>query len=105
MDLKQVDCCEFFRVLSDPTRLRVLEALRDGERCVSEIVKQVGLPQPVVSHHLGILRRSGLVKARREGKQIHYRMCCDCLAHFTRAFLVRLGIGMDVQRPGEEMTA
>lgn len=105
MDLKQVECCEFFKVLCDPTRLRVLEALREGERCVSEIVQQVGLSQSVVSHHLGILRRSGLVEARREGKRIHYRMCCDCLAHFTRAFLARLGIGMDLWGPGKEMTA
>ena len=54
------------KVLSDETRLRLLELLSQGERCVCHLVDMVGLPQGTVSHHLGILRRAGWVKDRRD---------------------------------------
>ena len=62
-----------FRVLSDETRLRLLTILRvQGEKHVSELCKVLKLPQPTVSHHLGLLRTHGLVCNRREGKQVFY---------------------------------
>lgn len=53
------------RALADGTRLRIYLALRQRERCVREVVAAVGLPQPLVSHHLGVLMRAGLLRARR----------------------------------------
>jgi ArsR family transcriptional regulator, cadmium/lead-responsive transcriptional repressor len=67
----------FFRALGDPTRIRLLQALLEaptGERSVSELVAAVNAPQSRVSTHLGCLRWCGLVQARREGKQIYYRV-------------------------------
>jgi DNA-binding transcriptional ArsR family regulator len=62
------------RVLSDVTRVRVLLALSAGERCVGELTDQLSIPQPTLSHHLGILRGLRAVRARRAGKQIFYSL-------------------------------
>jgi ArsR family transcriptional regulator len=51
--------------LADPNRLRLFAALRDKERCVSDLVASEGIPQPLVSHHLRVMSRAGLVQARR----------------------------------------
>jgi len=60
------------RAVADETRIRLLRALLAGEKCVIELVEALGLEQPTVSHHLGLLRRAGLVTARREGKRVVY---------------------------------
>jgi DNA-binding transcriptional ArsR family regulator len=60
------------RVLSDPTRLRLLGLLQNGEMNVSTLCRRLELPQPTVSHHLGLLRSAGLVGNRRSGKQVFY---------------------------------
>lgn len=70
----------FFRVLGDPTRIRLLRLLLDAPsagRSVGELVAAVGAPQGRVSTHLGCLRWCGLVQARREGKQVYYRAADD----------------------------
>ncbi len=64
----------FFRGFSDPSRLKILEALRTGELTVSDIVKQTGLSQPNVSNHLSCLRDCGLVAAEQRGKYVNYRL-------------------------------
>jgi DNA-binding transcriptional ArsR family regulator len=68
---------KYFRALGDPTRLRVLELLGDGERSVGELVAGLGLPQPKVSNHLACLRWCGFVNTRREHRTIHYRLADD----------------------------
>lgn len=67
----------FFRVLGDPTRLRLIRLLLEapaGECTVGELVAAVSAPQSRVSTHLGCLRWCGLVQTRREGKQVYYRV-------------------------------
>jgi DNA-binding transcriptional ArsR family regulator len=61
-----------FRLLSDKTRLNILLMLADGERNVSSLCEELGLPQPTVSHHLGLLRMQNLISNRRNGKQVFY---------------------------------
>ncbi len=63
---------KIFRALSDPDRLEILEFLRDGEKCVCEIIPHVNLMQPVVSRHLRILKESGVVKFRKDGTKRMY---------------------------------
>jgi DNA-binding transcriptional ArsR family regulator len=76
----------FFRVLGDPTRLKILDLLSEGERSVSELVAAVALPQPRVSTHLACLRHCGFVVTERQGKEIVYRLALDGLdAIFDRA--------------------
>src|SRR4029453_13100847 len=65
---------EAFKALADRTRLRILALLGNNEVCVCPIPDSLGLPQPTVSRHLAYLRRSGLVKARRDGVWMHYRV-------------------------------
>ncbi|HID08598.1 TPA: transcriptional regulator [Candidatus Micrarchaeota archaeon] len=63
---------ETFRVLADPTRVKILYLLSRGELCVHDLAQVLGISQPSASHHLRILRYQGLVKSRREGKRIFY---------------------------------
>ena len=65
---------EFFKVLGDSTRFKILMLLRKRELCVHTIVKCLGAEQSVVSHHLKTLRNVHLVATRREGKHIYYRL-------------------------------
>ena len=62
-----------FRTLADPTRRALFERLcREGEKTVSALTSKAGVSQPVVSKHLGVLKRAGLVRDRHEGRQTHY---------------------------------
>ena len=61
-----------FRMLGDPTRVRILNALEAGERCVGDLAKDVGISESAVSHQLRLLRTMRLVRARREGRQAYY---------------------------------
>ena len=63
---------EVFSLLSTPSRLRILSALCEGEKCVSELSSAVEMPQPTVSQHLSLLFRAGLLARRRDGAQVHY---------------------------------
>jgi DNA-binding transcriptional ArsR family regulator len=72
---REVDLlAKYFRGFGDPTRLRILDLLADGERSVGELVELVGAPQPKVSSHLACLRWCGFVEARREYRTVHYRV-------------------------------
>jgi len=65
---------EVFRMLADPTRVRLLWALVDCERSVSDLAERVGKPSPSVSQHLAKLRMARLVRTRRDGTQVFYRL-------------------------------
>ena len=71
-DLEQL--AALFRLLSDKTRLNILTALGDGERNVGELCRLLHLPQPTMSHHLGLLRMSNVIANRRVGKQVFYSL-------------------------------
>ena len=60
--------------LADPKRLLIINALRDGERSVSEICEMLDLPQSNVSQHLAILREKGLVTTRKQGQRVFYSL-------------------------------
>jgi DNA-binding transcriptional ArsR family regulator len=66
---------KYFRVLADPTRIRILELLEaEGELSVGELVARLELPQPSVSNHLACLRWCGFVATRREHRTIYNRI-------------------------------
>jgi ArsR family transcriptional regulator len=67
-----LDLAAFFKALSEPARLRILLALSDDCRPVTDVVQATGLPQPLVSHHLRILRDAGLARPQRRGAYVHY---------------------------------
>ncbi len=66
---------KYFRGLGDPTRVKILELLRDeGELSVGELVERLGQPQPKVSNHLACLRWCGFIAARREHRTVYNRI-------------------------------
>jgi len=65
---------EIFRALGDVNRLRILKLLTLGELCVCQIEQSLRISQALTSRHLGILRMTGLVRARREGQWVHYSL-------------------------------
>jgi DNA-binding transcriptional ArsR family regulator len=85
--LQTIDCVDFCKAMSDNTRQAILRLLQvRGETNVSDIVAAFKLSQPTISHHLGILRKYGLVKTRHEGKEVLYNVdqdniteCCGLL--------------------------
>ncbi len=68
---------KMFRGFGDPTRLSILEILRDGEKSVSEITLQLKQNQPNISNHLSCLKDCGLVKSKRRGKNIYYSLASN----------------------------
>ena len=75
---------EIFRMLADVTRVRLLWELIDDELSVNELATRVGKPGPAVSQHLAKLRMARLVRTRREGTQIFYRVENDHVARLVR---------------------
>jgi DNA-binding transcriptional ArsR family regulator len=69
-----VALAETFRVLGDPTRVRILDALSGGELCVCDIATLVGMSESAVSHQLRLLRSMRLVRARRAGRLMYYTL-------------------------------
>ncbi|MFQ5599598.1 MAG: ArsR/SmtB family transcription factor [Candidatus Krumholzibacteriia bacterium] len=68
---------ELFKALADPTRLRILRVLEGNDLRVQELVEVLGLAQPTVSRHLGVLLRGGLLRRRRDGVWVFYGLNCD----------------------------
>jgi DNA-binding transcriptional ArsR family regulator len=97
-----------FTVIADPTRRAILWQLRDGERSVTDLMDPLDLSQSAFSQHLGILRDSGLVQARREGRRQIYSVnpealyeVAEWIQHFDRFWtdrFDRLGRYLDRRR-------
>lgn len=85
----EVTIDQAFRACADPTRLKLLMLLLDGELCVCDLVRAVRMSQPKVSRHLAYLRRAGLVRARREGQWVYYRLAAP-VGEFHRALIACL---------------
>jgi DNA-binding transcriptional ArsR family regulator len=75
----------FFRVLGDPTRLRILELLLAGPCTVSELTAAAGVPRARVSNHLACLRWCGFARSERRGRQVVYRAADSRLAGLLAA--------------------
>ncbi len=68
-----------FQALSDANRLRIVDVLRGGERCVCQLAEVLDISQPLLSHHLKALKDAGLVRGRREGRWAHYALVPEAL--------------------------
>ena len=65
---------ELFKIFGTPTRLQIMYALVDKEKCVYDIAQELGMSQSAISHQLSILKQNRLVKNRRDGKAIYYSL-------------------------------
>jgi len=81
---------KIFNALSDPVRLEIVEFLREGEKCVCEIIPHVQIIQPLVSRHLKILKDCGLVKDRKEGNKRFYSLTDPSILEIVDAVTPRL---------------
>ncbi len=73
---------QVLKALGHPSRLAMVEALLEGERCVCELQELVGSDMSTVSRHLSVLRNAGLVDDRKEGLKVFYSLRLPCVAHF-----------------------
>jgi len=65
---------EIFKALSHPTRIRIINYLSDGEKCVKDIWQELKVPQPTVSQHINILKEAGIISYRKEGVKTCYKV-------------------------------
>lgn len=89
---------DLFRVLGHPTRVRIIELLRDGERSVGSLQGSLGLDSSGTSQHLALLRRHGLVIGRRDGTTVYYRATEGAVFDLLEAARVLLGRVLDRQQ-------
>ncbi len=73
--MKAEDAAQLFKALGDENRLRIIEHIcRQGEVCACELLDKLDVSQPTLSHHMKLLRDSGLVSARKDGRWMHYSL-------------------------------
>lgn len=75
---------EVFKAMGHPLRLGTIEFLKNGERCVCDIVDHLGTGMSNMSKHLSVLKKAGIVTDRRDGLKIMYRLTRYCALDFTR---------------------
>ncbi|WP_028215165.1 ArsR/SmtB family transcription factor [Paraburkholderia mimosarum] len=88
-DDQLVELAEMFRLMGDPSRLKIIAACLNAPMCVTDIAARYGLSQPLVSHHLRLLRAARVLRSERRGKQVFYeaadehvkRVISDMAAH------------------------
>ncbi len=80
----------FFQVLADPTRVRMIKALADGEWCVSELTHALKMDQPAVSHQLKYLRELRLVRWKKAGRHVYYALADSHVRETLLASIARL---------------
>ncbi|MFN5448891.1 MAG: ArsR/SmtB family transcription factor [Burkholderiales bacterium] len=83
----------YFSLLSEPSRLRIIQAICHRECSVQEVVEQTGLPQPNVSRHLALLHRSGVLSRRRSGTSVFYKVSDPTITELCRLVCVRMAGG------------
>jgi ArsR family transcriptional regulator len=90
---------ELFSVLSTPIRLKIISAVCQGEKNVSELLSVIDTTQPNMSQHLSMLYRSGVLAKRREGTQMYYRLQSERVATLCRAVCTQVAIELDGDEP------
>lgn len=86
---------ELFSLLSTPVRLKIISALCNGEKNVSQLLDEIETTQPNMSQHLSTLYRAGVLGRRRDSTQIYYRLQSERVATLCRAVCTQVAIEMD----------
>lgn len=68
---------DVFKALADPTRLKILECIKNGEKCICEIIPYTGKSQPNVSQHLKVMKHAGIIDERKDGTKIMIKASND----------------------------
>jgi ArsR family transcriptional regulator len=86
---------ELFSILATPVRLKIISAVCQEEKNVSQLLELIDTTQPNMSQHLGTLYRSGILSKRRDGTQIYYRLQSERVATLCRAVCTQVAIELD----------
>lgn len=86
---------ELFALLATPIRLKIISAVCNGEKNVSQLLDEIETTQPNMSQHLATLYRSGVLTKRREGTQIYYKLQSERVASLCRAVCMQVAIELD----------
>ena len=78
---KEQEMVCIFKAMGDENRIRILKILQSGEKCACKLLEELNISQPTLSHHMKVLCDVGIVTGRKEGKWIHYSICCDGVKH------------------------
>ena len=89
----------YFSVLSEPTRLRIMHAVCEEEKTVSQIVEELGATQTNISRHLNLMQRSGVLARRKQGNQVHYRAADPVMVEICRSVCNRIATQLDEKKP------
>ncbi|MCW2714609.1 MAG: transcriptional regulator [Frankiales bacterium] len=95
----QIDTWDVLAVAADPVRRRILGLLADEQLCTCHLVEELGLKQPLVSHHLRVLREADLVEAEPCGRFTYYRLRPEVLAGAAAALGALAARGEPARRP------
>ncbi len=90
---KITQICDVFRMLSEPSRLKIVLSLLNGEKCVCDILKIVGGTQSAVSHQLRILKDNRVLRARRDGQNVYYALADEHVSSIIQMGLQHGGCG------------
>jgi DNA-binding transcriptional ArsR family regulator len=74
---------DLLRALAAPVRIAIVLELREADRCVHELVNALGVTQPLISQHLRVLKAAGVVRGRRHGREVVYRLVDEHLSHIV----------------------
>ena len=98
-DDQAVELAEMFRLMGDPSRLRIILACLHAPTCVSDLAARTRLSQSLVSHHLRLLRASRLLRADRQGKQVFYSPADEHVRCTIADMVAHVGEHADPEEP------
>ena len=90
---------ELFGVLATPIRLKIISAVCQGEKNVSQLLDEIDTTQPNMSQHLSTLYRCGVLAKRREGTQVYYRLQSERVASLCRAVCTQVAMELAGEQP------
>lgn len=95
----------YFSVLGEPTRLKILHVICQGEKCVSDIIQATELAQANVSRHLGLMYQAGMLSRRREGTLVFYRVADALLLELCRSVSAQVNFRLAQNQPATAFTS
>ncbi len=93
---------EVAKAIAHPLRIAILDFLKDGEKCVCDIAKDIGSEQSNVSRHLSVMVKAGVLDCHKEGLKVIYRLKCSCILDF---FICVTGVLKQQARDNERLLA
>ena len=84
MQTQYKQMADLFKAFADENRIHILKLLCGGEKCACKLLEELDISQSTMSHHMKILCDAGIVAGRKDGKWMHYSICCDGVKHARR---------------------